>query len=48
MIQETQTEGRKRTYQLTLKGKEALFAEYRRLRNMAQDYETFWKEEKET
>ena len=48
MIQETQTEGRKRTYQLTLKGKEALFAEYRRLRKVAQDYDPFWKEEFES
>ena len=48
MIQETQTEGRKRSYQLTSRGKAALLSEYRRLRNMVQDYDFFWQEEEKT
>lgn len=39
MIRETRAEGRRRSYILTAKGKEALEAEYARLRTMAGDYE---------
>ena len=38
MIEETRTEGRKRSYLITDKGHEALEAEYRRLLLLAGDY----------
>lgn len=38
MIQETKVEGRKRSYLITDKGREALEAEYRRLLLLAGDY----------
>ena len=39
MIRETRAEGRRRSYILTDKGKEALAAEYARLQALAGDYE---------
>ena len=45
MIIETKVEGRKRSYLLTQKGKEMLYAEYRRITAQAQDYRTFFGEE---
>ena len=45
MIQETRTEGRKRSYIITPKGQAALDAEYRRLLTLAQDYRAFTAEE---
>ena len=39
MIRETRAEGRRRSYILTDKGREALAGEYARLRTQAQDYE---------
>ena len=38
MIRETRTEGRKRSYQITARGQEALETEYRRLLALAEDY----------
>jgi len=40
MIRETRAEGRRRSYILTAKGREALEAEYIRLRALAGDYES--------
>lgn len=39
IIQETKTEGRRRSYIITEKGKEMLEQEYRRIRFQAADYE---------
>ena len=39
MIRETRAEGRRRSYILTEKGKEALAAEYARLQALTRDYE---------
>ena len=39
MIRETRIEGRRRSYILTRKGREALETEYRRLQWQLQDYE---------
>ena len=39
MIRETRAEGRRRSYILTAKGREALECEYARLRALAGDYE---------
>ena len=44
MIAETRVEGRKRSYLITAAGREALEAEYRRLRQLAADYETYAEE----
>lgn len=38
MIRETKVEGRKRSYLLTAKGREALDREYERIRAQAEDY----------
>lgn len=38
MIKETRSEGRRRSYVLTDKGREVLEAEYQRLRKQAEDY----------
>lgn len=40
MIRETAVEGRKRSYLITDKGREALDAEYRRLLVLTEDYKT--------
>ena len=45
MIEETRSEGRRRSYLLTRKGREALRAEYRRLRDQADDYRRIFGEE---
>ena len=45
MIRETRAEGRRRSYILTDKGREALAAEYRRLRAQAEDYRRAFGEE---
>lgn len=45
MIQETRTDGRRRSYQITPKGREALEAEYQRLLALARDYRAFIGEE---
>lgn len=42
MIQETRSEGRKRSYILTDKGRETLENEYRRLLNQAEDYRSIF------
>ena len=39
MIRETKSEGRRRSYILTDKGRETLKTEYARLRTLAQDYD---------
>lgn len=39
LIEETRTEGRKRYYRITSRGREALEEEYRRLLTQAKDYE---------
>lgn len=39
MIQETKSEGRRRSYIITEKGKEMLEREYQRIRSQAADYE---------
>lgn len=41
MIQETKTEGRRRSYIITDKGKEMLEQEYQRIKSQAADYENF-------
>lgn len=45
MIRETKREGRRRSYELTLKGRAALEKEYGRLRAQAADYQTVMGEE---
>lgn len=46
MIEETKAEGRRRSYILTEKGREALEKEYERLNTQAADYRrAFWEEE---
>ena len=46
MIRETKVEGRRRSYILTAKGRQALETEYRRLKWQMEDFErTFGKEE---
>jgi len=44
-IQETRVEGRKRSYQITVRGKLRLEEEVRRLRRQTEDYARFGKEE---
>ena len=44
MIAETRVEGRKRSYLITAAGREALEAEYRRLRQLTADFETYGEE----
>ena len=46
MIMETKVEGRKRSYLLTQKGKDMLDAEYERIVAQAQDYRTFFSQER--
>lgn len=46
MIRETHSEGRRRYYVLTDKGKEALDREYGRIKAQARDYERFFGGEK--
>lgn len=41
MIEETKVEGRRRSYLLTEKGKEALAGEYQRLRTQVDDYKHY-------
>ena len=41
MIRETESDGRKRFYLITEKGKEMLMQEYRRLKTMLQDGEVW-------
>ena len=41
MIRETAVEGRKRSYLITAKGREALDAEYRRLLVLTEDYKRY-------
>ena len=45
MIRETRVEGRKRSYLLTNKGREALDKEYERIRAQAEDYRRYLGEE---
>ncbi|MBO5069205.1 MAG: PadR family transcriptional regulator [Roseburia sp.] len=45
MIVETKVEGRKRTYLLTVRGRQMLDAEYARIVAQAQDYRTVFGEE---
>jgi len=45
MIRETKVEGRRRSYVLTVKGKEMLDKEYQRIRAQAEDYLKFMGEE---
>ena len=45
MIEETKAEGRRRSYILTDKGREALAKEYRRLTAQAEDYRRAFEEE---
>ena len=48
MIRETSVAGRKRSYLITLKGRETLDAEYRRLLALTEDYKTCMGEEDPT
>ena len=45
MIEETRAQGRRRSYTLTDKGREALRREYHRLRTQADDYQRLFGEE---
>ena len=45
IIIETKTEGRRRSYILTKKGKQILESEYNRIRKQADDYEKLFREE---
>lgn len=45
MIKETKVEGRRKSYILTTKGKEALMEEYQRLHQQIKDYELIFGEE---
>lgn len=45
IIIETKTEGRRRSYILTEKGKQILESEYNRIRKQADDYEKLFREE---
>ena len=47
MIRETKAEGRRRSYILTAKGREALSGEYRRICAQAWDYRAVFGEEKQ-
>lgn len=47
MIRETRSEGRRRSYLLTDKGREALRGEYRRLRDQVDDYRRIFGEEEQ-
>ena len=44
-IQETRTQGRRRCYRITDEGKSMLEREYRRLRQLTEDYVSFHREE---
>ncbi len=46
MIEETKVEGRKRSYQITDRGREMLEREYQRLETQTADYRRFFKEER--
>ena len=47
MIRETRVEGRKRSYILTVKGRETLDKEYERIRAQAEDYRLAFGKERE-
>lgn len=46
-IKETRTDGRKRCYQLTKIGRDALIAEQHRMRTVLSDWDSHWKLEEE-
>ena len=48
MIREVRSEGRRRNYELTDKGRQALEEEYRRLRQQVDDFEKYMEGEGET